>query len=88
MNLNDGKEHIVKFSKGSLYIDGNKVAGVGIVPEKEIVFKFRTNIIQEVPKVGAIRDAEIIKEEKFEPILSVNVKDTIASKDIGPGQPK
>ena len=82
MNLNDGKEHIVKFSKGNLYIDDKQVAGDGIVPAKDVVFKFRTNaVISAEPVVG---DAEFTEENP--PDLSVNVNDTVAGADIGPGQ--
>lgn len=45
MNINDGQMHKVLFSKGKLYLDGEQIAGEGIIPEKDILFQFKTNIV-------------------------------------------
>lgn len=70
MKLNDGLVHKILFSRGKLYLDGIQIAGDGIIPDKDICFELQTS--GELPKDPSI--------------LEINVHDTVAGKDIGPGQ--
>lgn len=79
-NLNDGQLHKVLFSKGKLFLDGNQIGGEDILPGKDIVFEFKTNIPQQEEQIKEI------KEVKDPSILEINVHDKIANKDVGPGQ--
>ena len=69
-NINDGKIHNVLFSKGKLFLDDVQIAGEGLLPEKEITFQFKTNLI----------------ETPAPEFLEVNVFDKVAGKSVGPGQ--
>ena len=74
-NLNDGKTHKVVFSRGKLYLDGVQIGGDDIAPGKDIAFDFKTNV----------REVERVKE-KDPSLLEINVHDSVANKDVGPGQ--
>ena len=73
-------KHKILFSNGRLYYDGAQIAGIGITPDKDVLFEF------------AVKDEVIHKKgetsvkEKDPSILEVNVVDSVNSKDVGPGQ--
>lgn len=73
-------KHKILFSKGKLYLDGKLIAGEGIIPEKDVTFEF---VI--MPKTEEKKEEE--KPPTSDPsVLQINVKDSVNSKDIGPGQ--
>ena len=73
-------KHKILFSRGRLYLNNVQIAGIGITPEKDVLFEF------------AVKDEVIHKKgetpvkEKDPSVLEVNVVDEVRSKDIGPGQ--
>lgn len=75
MNISNGT-HKILFSKGNLYLDGIKIAGDDIFPQKDVIFQFNINKPEET---------KIIKDTS---ILEINVFDAIKGKDLGPGQRK
>jgi len=70
--LNDGLIHRILFSQGALYLDGVKIAGKGMEPEKDVVFEFQ------------VADTQGVEESP--PTLEINVHDAIKGKSVGPGQ--
>ncbi len=74
MKINNGI-HKILFSKGKLYLDGIQIAGEGINPPKDVTFEFHVNNPNEKKVV-----------EENPPTLEINVHDTVAGRDIGPGQ--
>lgn len=78
MNKLENGSHKILFSKGKLYLDGNQIAGEGILPDKEVTFDFQVN------KPEEIEDEKIIGHDPS--ILEVNVHDSVSGKDMGPGQ--
>ena len=73
-------KHKILFSKGRLYLNGVQIAGIGITPDKDVLFEFavKEDIIH--------KKIEGQVKEKDPSILEVNVVDEVKSKDIGPGQ--
>ena len=74
------KKHKILFSKGRLYLNNVQIAGIGITPEKDVLFEFATK--EEIIH----KKVESPVKEKDPSVLEVNVVDSINSKDVGPGQ--
>ena len=72
--------HKILFSRGDLFLDGVKIAGNGITPEKDVLFEFavKDRIIHKKIEIPVI--------QKDPSILEVCVFDSVNSKDVGPGQ--
>ena len=70
--------HKILFAKSRLYLDGVQIAGIGITPEKDVLFEFavKEDIVHKKIETP-------VKDPAF---LEINVVDNIKSKDIGPGQ--
>ena len=73
-------KHKILFSKGRLYLNDVQIAGIGITPEKDVLFEFAVK--------GEIihNKVETPVKEKDPSILEINVVDEVKSKDVGPGQ--
>lgn len=76
-NLENNKYRIL-FSRGRLFLNDVQIAGIGITPEKDVLFEFAV-------KGEIVRNQVEIPQEN-PPVLKINVVDSVNSKDIGPGQ--
>ena len=72
-NLSNGT-HKILFSMGKLYLDSVQIEVEGILPHKDVVFQFSVN------------KAEEPITQKDPSVLEVNVHDSVAGADVGPGQ--